>query len=75
MVVLNVELLYFLNEEVYKDLVWDFFEGLGEKYFSWSASVNLSTGQKASIRSWGGYADNNSRVGIWGTLVIKAIRR
>lgn len=65
----------FLNEEVYKDLVYEFFEGLGDKYFSWSVSVNLSTGQKASIRNWGGYADNNARMGIWGTLVIKATRR
>lgn len=65
----------FLNEEVYKDLVWGFFEQKGEKYFSWSASVNLSTGQKASIRSWGGKSGKGNRMGIWGTLVIKATRR
>ena len=66
----------FLNDTENTYLVYSGCDYAGhEHYFSWSKSINLTTGQRASIRNLGGKANDNNRLGIWGTLVIKATRR
>ena len=66
----------FFNDTENKYLVYSGCDYAGhEHYFSFSTSIDLNTGQRASIRNLGGKANSGNRLGIWGTLVISATRR
>ena len=66
----------FFNDTENKYLVYSGCDYAGhEHYFSFSTSIDLNTGQRASIRNLGGKANSGNRLGIWGTLVISATKR